>query len=556
MSLQTVRSGGYSDLLKRISRFLILTGAVFAVFLPVVFVHEGLVKNAQEQGERLVNSIALTMVERADLNVTRAFSLLSELALLGVSTCNVDDIREMRRALHNQFWVKEVGIIGATGDFLCNQFGDASILSERSRGLRSDTENITFQVVRRKGGVGFETLLTWELESGFSIGAILPGEALADDVIPEKMRNKGVALTSLNDGTILFMAPDQMIARALLPFDERTFTSSLKSTRFPFYVTVLAPYDVIWNDFAALYQKAIASAVVVGVILLSLTFFAMRPKKARTNEIEAAMEAGEFIPYYQPTIDIQSGELVGCEVLIRWRKADGSILSPGSFIGLAEATGLAIQMTRNLMIYVADEMEDLHEGRPGLKLGINLFDDHFENLDIITDIKEIFGPSKISYSQLMFEVTERQPLNDIERARVVIRNMRSLGAKVALDDAGTGHGGLAYLQQLGLDVIKIDKLFIDAIGTESLSTPIVDSLISLADSLGMDIIAEGVEETLQVEYLREKGIRMAQGYLFAKPLPGETYKKLIEKMVPLSKRPDERRRARARPQNRAIASAA
>ncbi|MEP5780335.1 MAG: EAL domain-containing protein, partial [Hyphomicrobiales bacterium] len=140
-----------------------------------------------------------------------------------------------------------------------------------------------------------------------------------------------------------------------------------------------------------------------------------------------------------------------------------------------------------------------------------------------------------------------QPLNDIERARVVIRNMRSLGAKVALDDAGTGHGGLAYLQQLGLDVIKIDKLFIDAIGTDSLSAPIVDSLISLAESLGMDIVAEGVEEPLQVEYLREKGVRMAQGYLFAKPLPGETYKRLIEKMMPLAKRPEERRKTRTRP---------
>ena len=146
-------------------------------------------------------------------------------------------------------------------------------------------------------------------------------------------------------------------------------------------------------------------------------------------------------------------------MLIRWRKPDGSILPPGAFIGLAEATGLAIPMTRALMMNVVDEMEDLHEMRPDLKLGINLFDDHFENLDIVEDIKAIFGPSKISYNQLMFEVTERQPLNDIERARIVIRNMRSLGCKVALDDAGTGHGGLAYLQQLGLDVIKICLLY-------------------------------------------------------------------------------------------------
>ena len=530
----------------RIFKAILLISGILGVFLPAAIVHNVLVGNAKEQGEKLVSSIAATMIERADNNVNRAFEQLSELALLGITTCKADDILEMRRVIYEQFWVKEIGIIGNDGDFMCNHFGESTTFTDRSRGLKSETENITFQVVSRENSDVFETLLTWELASGYSIGVILPGEALADDVIPEKMRNKGVALTSLDDGTILFMAPDQATATATLPFDKKTFSSKLKSNKFPFNVTVLAPYDVIWADFSELYEKAIASAVVMGVILFFLSLFALRPKKARSNEIEAAMEAGEFIPFYQPTIDVQTGALMGCEVLIRWRKPDGSILPPGAFIGLAEATGLAIQMTRNLMMYVAEEMEDLHEGRPDLKLGINLFDDHFENLNIIDDIKQIFGPSKISYSQLMFEVTERQPLNDIDRARVVIRNMRSLGSKVALDDAGTGHGGLAYLQQLGLDVIKIDKLFIDAIGTDSLSAPIVDSLISLAESLGMDIVAEGVEEPLQVEYLREKGVRMAQGYLFAKPLPGESYKRLIEKMAPVAKRPEERRKTRTR----------
>ena len=352
------------------------------------------------------------------------------------------------------------------------------------------------------------------------------------------------------------MAPSQTVARADLPFDDRTFTTSLYSKSFPFYVTVLAPYDVIWAGEKAFYKSSLITAATVGVALWLLLLLSLKPRKARTNEIEAAIEAGEFIPFYQPTIDVQTGELRGCEVLIRWRKPDGSILPPGAFIALAEATGLALPMTRALMMNVVDEMEDLHEMRPDLKLGINLFDDHFENLDIVEDIKAIFGPSKISYSQLMFEVTERQPLNDIERARIVIRNMRSLGCKVALDDAGTGHGGLAYLQQLGLDVIKIDKLFIDAIGTDSLSAPIVDSLINLAESLGMEVVAEGVEETLQVEYLREKGVSLAQGYLFAKPLPYETYKRLIERMVPLSKTPEERRRSRTKEKFEATPKAA
>ncbi len=534
---------------------LIIAGTCSA-FLPSYAVHQSLVKNAQEQGEELVGSIAATMVARADVNVTRALGMLSELALQGVNSCDSDDIFAMRRMVYEQFLVQEIGIVDSAGNIKCNQFGDPANFYENSRGLRSRTENISIKMVKRVGSSELRSLLTWDLASGYSLGAILPGEALADDVIPEKMRGKGVALTLLDDGTILYMAPEQNIATAELPFDERIFSSSLSSSRFPFHVIVMAPYDVIWEDFDSLYNKAIFSAGFIGLVLWLLILYALRPKKQRTNEIEEGIEAGEFIPYYQPTFDVQTGALMGCEVLIRWRKPDGTILPPGAFIGLAEATGLAVPMTRSLMINVVDEMEDLHEGRPSLKLGINLFDDHFENLDIIKDIKEIFGPSKISYKQLMFEVTERQPLSDIDRARIVIRNMRSLGAQVALDDAGTGHGGLAYLQQLGLDVIKIDKLFIDAIGTDSLSAPIVDSLISLAESLGMDVVAEGVEEPLQVEYLREKGVRLAQGYLFAKPLPVDVYKRLIEKMVPLSKRPEERRKEQSRVTQQALPKAA
>lgn len=531
---------------RRVMKILVLVVGTCFACLPTIAVHWGLLSNAQENGDQLVKSIAATMIERADTNVRHALDILSEFTLHGVTTCSPKNVEKMKKAVHRQFWVKELGVVDNAGNFKCNQFGDAQEFAKRSKGVSGNSDNIIIQTVMREGSSEYETMLTWRLDSDLSLGAVLPGEALADDVIPSEMRDKGVAIITAANGTLLYMAPSQNVARAALPFDERTFTTSLYSKSFPFYVTVLAPYDVIWAREKDFYKNSLIAAATVGVVLWLLLLLSLKPRKARTNEIEAAIDAGEFIPFYQPTIDVQTGALRGCEVLIRWRKPDGTILSPGAFIGLAEATGLAIPMTRALMMNVVEEMEDLHETRPDLKLGINLFDDHFENLDIVEDIKEIFGPSKISYNQLMFEVTERQPLNDIERARIVIRNMRSLGCKVALDDAGTGHGGLAYLQQLGLDVIKIDKLFIDAIGTDSLSAPIVDSLINLAESLGMEVVAEGVEETLQVEYLREKGVSLAQGYLFAKPLPYETYKRLIERMVPLSKTPEERRRSRTK----------
>lgn len=523
---------------------------MFLSLIPLWAVHQGLISNAKNQGENLVSSIAKTMIQRADDNVSGAVSLMNDFALLGIASCRPQDLAHMRRMIADQFWVRDVAILNADGSMLCNLFGDAGSFQQSGNGIAARDGNVVMELAQKSGSREQKTMLTWSLASGNLLAAFLPGEAMAYDVIPKRMRDKGVAIVSLADGTLLNMAPRQEHAQAILPFDERSFSVTIHSEAFPYKVSVLAPFEVVWNDLESLYNKMIIGAIFLGVLFLGLLGYIMKPKRGRTNEIEEGIENGEFIPFYQPTFDVRTGELRGCEVLIRWRKPNGQILPPGTFIGLAEATGLAIPMTQALMVKVVDEMEDLHEQRPQLKIGINLFDDHFENLDIVEDIKHIFGPSKISYKQLMFEVTERQPLNDIERAKVVIRNMRGLGCQVALDDAGTGHGGLAYLQQLGFDVIKIDKLFIDAIGTDSFSAPIVDSLISLAEGLDMDIVAEGVEEPRQVEYLREKGVRLAQGYLFAKPLPYDKYKRLIEKMSPVIQRPEDRRRAGIRSQLR------
>ena len=125
---------------------------------------------------------------------------------------------------------------------------------------------------------------------------------------------------------------------------------------------------------------------------------------------------------------------------------------------------------------------------------------------IVEEVREVFAGSPIRLSQLVFEVTERQPLEDLDMARRVIAALQELGCKVAIDDVGTGHGGLSYMLKLGVNYIKIDKLFVDAIGTEQYSTTIIETLISLARSMRMEIFAEGVETFEQVKYLRERGI--------------------------------------------------
>ncbi len=262
----------------------------------------------------------------------------------------------------------------------------------------------------------------------------------------------------------------------------------------------------------------------------------MLPRRQHENpiaEIERALKVGEFVAYYQPIVDIRSGQLRGAEVLIRWRKPDGTIVPPASFIPLAESSGLIIELTRALMRRVCQEAGAVLGARPHLKLGFNLTACHFANEEIVDDVRKIFNKSPLKLTQIVLEVTERQPIENLTETRRVVAALQGLGVKVAIDDVGTGHSGLSYMLKLGVDIIKIDKMFIDSLGTDRHSNIIIETLIDLAQNMRMDVIAEGVESFEQVLHLRDLGIRAAQGFVFSPPLPCSAFLQLVETIDPL-----------------------
>jgi len=260
------------------------------------------------------------------------------------------------------------------------------------------------------------------------------------------------------------------------------------------------------------------------------------PRRHTSNpvaELERALEAGEFIPYYQPIVDIRSGQLRGAEVLVRWKKPDGSLVLPGAFIPIAESSGLILPLTRALMRQVCSEAGAAVGSRPGLKISFNFAAQLFEDEAIVKDVRNVFAGTPIDLSQVVLELTERDPIDNLAETRRVIAALQTLGVRIAIDDVGTGHSGLSYMLKLGVDIIKIDKMFVDAIGTDRNSTTIVETLIDLAHNMRMDVVAEGVETFEQVVHLRELGIRSAQGYVFAPPLPCSAFLQLIEAIDPL-----------------------
>jgi sensor c-di-GMP phosphodiesterase-like protein len=266
------------------------------------------------------------------------------------------------------------------------------------------------------------------------------------------------------------------------------------------------------------------------MLALFAAFMSYRQPRNPVTDIERALANGEFVPYYQPIVDIATGQLRGAEVLVRWKKPDGTLVLPGAFIPLAESSGLIRAMTYDLMRRVSDEVGPAIGQRLGLKVSFNFAGNLFADDVVVQDVFAIFAKSPIKMSQVVLEVTERDPIENFAVTRQIVSALQGMGVRIAIDDVGTGHSGLSYMLKLGVDIIKIDKIFVDSVGTDRNSTTIVETLVDLAHNMRMDVIAEGVETFEQVMYLREIGIRAAQGYVFAPPLPGSAFLKLVEAM--------------------------
>ena len=183
-----------------------------------------------------------------------------------------------------------------------------------------------------------------------------------------------------------------------------------------------------------------------------------------------------------------------------------------------ESSGLIHTLTLNLMQKVRDEAGPSIGRRSDLRIAFNFAGKLFSEPTIVKDVRNIFANSPIEFSQVVLEVTERDPIVNFTKTRQTIAALQGLGVRIAIDDVGTGHSGLSYMLKLGVDIIKIEKIFVDAIGTDRNSTTIVETLVDLARNMRMDVGAEGVENFEQVMHLRTLGVRLAQGYVFAPPL--------------------------------------
>ena len=241
-----------------------------------------------------------------------------------------------------------------------------------------------------------------------------------------------------------------------------------------------------------------------------------------STELRRGLERGEVVPYFQPIVDLDGGQVVGFEVLARWRHPDRGLLMPSQFLPMAEEAGLMVDLGGRVL---RDSLAQLAHWRAvGLRfadctLSVNVATQQLIDGSFLDLVHDALGETGIDADSLWLEITETALMADTQAAGNALRDLRGLGLHLSVDDFGTGYSSLTYLKRFPVEAIKVDRSFVTGLGLEADDTSIVEAVVRLGHSLGLSVVAEGVETPLQLNRLRELGCDKGQGYLFGRPRP-------------------------------------
>ena len=247
------------------------------------------------------------------------------------------------------------------------------------------------------------------------------------------------------------------------------------------------------------------------------------------GDLRNALEREEFMLHYQPQVDLRTGEIVGVEALIRWQHPELGMVPPVRFIGLAEENGLIVPIGAWVIrtACLQNKAWQLH-GLGNLRISVNLSARQFAQEDLVESIASSLREAGLAPEYLEIELTESLVMADVDRAIGILRELKALGVQLSIDDFGTGYSSLSYLKRFPIDVLKIDRSFVNDITIDPDDAAIVASIVSLAHSLRLQVIAEGVETEAQLTYLREHDCDQIQGYFFSRPVTADALTVMLE----------------------------
>jgi diguanylate cyclase (GGDEF)-like protein/PAS domain S-box-containing protein len=248
-------------------------------------------------------------------------------------------------------------------------------------------------------------------------------------------------------------------------------------------------------------------------------------------DLRRALDRNELTVVYQPQVDLRNGDILGAEALVRWNHPTRGLIPPSRFVPIAEQAGLMVAMSRFVLRTATREAAQWRQADIDgqvIHVAVNLSGRHVQDASLLHDVREALADSLLDPSLLTVEITESVMMHNTSEAVAVLSELKALGIKVAVDDFGTGYSSLSYLQQFPVDVLKIDKRFIDTLGAAEGDHALTRAILSLGDALGLATVAEGIETPRQLTELRRMGCLLGQGFLLSHPLPGRVFAELLQ----------------------------
>ena len=490
--------------------------------------------------------VAQATAERARSIFDDAQRQLEGLANATGGECSDAAIQAMQRAVFGNLYLREAGVF-AGHDLLCTNLGrlDPPLAVDEPDRLVVPAPgqiHIVPPVHTLQGGESI--IVDYRVRDGVGVNVLINPELIAEVLEFFAAGDDGVVMLKLRDGralTPLGARPANAVAvpEKLEPGFQRVqggYVAVAVAGKYPVEAVITASDAWLLKRWTGIALWPTLAALVASLIAVRLASRSARREQRQRDSLLEALQSGNMTLHYQPLVDLDTGRCVGAEALLRWRHPTRGLVLPGEFIDFAENSGLIVPITAWVLARVKSDLPRLHAVDPSLSVGVNLSKQDLESDELVEALDRTF-PGGAGLDRIVFEITERSLIAEgLERAQALVERLGEHGARFALDDFGTGYSGLSYLRHFTLSYLKIDGSFVRALDTEAVTSTIVDAIIALARSLALDVVAEGAETPAQAAALRAKGIRLAQGWLYAKAMPIEELERYVRDHQVVEKR--------------------
>tara|TARA_R110002167_G_scaffold355665_1_gene570096 strand:+ start:1473 stop:3098 length:1626 start_codon:yes stop_codon:yes gene_type:complete len=502
-------------MLNRLLRQILLSSVVALAI--IVAVHLILGNMLVSWNKSQLSELTERSILRLELAADRAVSTIADIHINGLNKCSRSTIESYRKLIFTVASIKDIRLWD--GQQTCAGFNADTVAKDLAADSAWESaRNPTLQFSASDSADSSRFNIRWTAEQ-FDIVAVLNSGGLLDDIIPAALRQYLSVKVVLNNGRkIATYEPDEPNSEIEKEW-EPDFLVSASSERYPITAYAHLPTSVLWSwhNFLSLKLELLItlSSLLIGFLISRVVFGPPDP----VNEIDRALVNGEFVPFYQPIYALNSGAIVGFEMLARWQRNNGEMVMPAKFIPLVENFGRVDPLTFSLLRQASHDIVPLLQKDPSLKFTFNVTTDQFLSPRFFIDLQEILIVGNFPLECVVLEITERQQILDLEMGRKMVNRYAAKGIRVAIDDAGTGHNGLSSIQTLEAGILKLDKFFIDGIAENQKSRQMVELLCHLATQYKMAVVAEGIETSEQVTVALAMGIHEAQGFYFSRPVP-------------------------------------